>query len=110
MDSLIPGISRCGVIKVIYDGSLLFLSQDFNFTDIYMIIGGSGGYDYSDWDPAAELWLPGVYEVKIFLGTNFYVSATFTVVGDPPTPTITPTPSASTLISATPEPTDTPSP
>ena len=72
--------------------------------------GGSGGYDFTDWDPAAELWQPGVYEVKIFLGLDFYVSGTFTVVGDPPTPTITPTSSATPLVTATPEPSSTISP
>ncbi len=66
--------------------------------------GGSGGYDYTDWDPAAELWLPGVYEVKIFLGLDFYVSGTFTVVGEPPVPTVTLTPPNTPLVSNTPKP------
>jgi type VI secretion system secreted protein VgrG len=54
--------------------------------------GGSGGIGYTDWDPAAEMWLPGAYEVQIFLGLDFYISGQFTVVGEPPTPTVTPTP------------------
>ncbi|MCD6426183.1 MAG: hypothetical protein J7L35_11875, partial [Anaerolineales bacterium] len=30
--------------------------------------GGSGGIGYTDWDPAPELWLPGDYQIQIFLG------------------------------------------
>ena len=70
--------------------------------------GGSGGIGYTDWDPAAELWLPGEYQVQLFLGTDFYLSGFFTVVGDPPTPTITPTPSIT--ITPSPPPPVTPSP
>jgi type VI secretion system secreted protein VgrG len=55
--------------------------------------GGSGGSGYTDWDPAPEMWLPGDYEVQIFLGTDYYISGRFIVVGDAPTPTITLTPS-----------------
>jgi hypothetical protein len=68
--------------------------------------GGSGGSGYTDWDPAPELWLPGEYEVQIFLGTEFILSGFFNVVGDPPTPTISPTPT----ITLTPSPSLTPSP
>lgn len=53
--------------------------------------GGSGGNGYSDWDPSPELWLPGDYVVQIFLGTDFQVSGTFRVIGEPPTPTVTQT-------------------
>jgi hypothetical protein len=62
--------------------------------------GGSGGTGYTDWDPAPELWGAGDYVVQIFLGTDFQVSGTFRVVGDPPTPTVTSTP----VPSATPTP------
>lgn len=68
--------------------------------------GGSGGIGYTDWDPAPEMWLPGVYEIQIFLGTDYILSGIFTVVGDPSTPTISPTPS----ITITPSPSITPSP
>jgi type VI secretion system secreted protein VgrG len=51
----------------------------------------SGGYGFTDWDPAPELWQPGEYEIQLFLGTDYILSGFFTVVGDPPTPTITPT-------------------
>ena len=70
----------------------------------------SGGFGYTDWPALPEDWLPGEYTVQIFLGTDFQVSATFRVVGDPPTPTVTLTPSLTPLpspsITATPPPTD----
>lgn len=62
--------------------------------------GGSGGTGYTDWDPPPELWLPGEYVVQLFLGTDFQISGTFRVVGEPPTPTVT----------LTPHPSSTPSP
>ncbi len=57
--------------------------------------GGSGGIGYTDWDPASDLWQSGEYVIQIFLGTDFQISGSFTVIGDPPTPTVTLTPSAS---------------
>lgn len=57
--------------------------------------GGSGGIGYTDWDPASDLWQPGEYVIQIFLGTDFQISGFFTVTGDPLTPTVTLTPSAS---------------
>jgi type VI secretion system secreted protein VgrG len=70
----------------------------------------SGGFGYTDWDPSPEMWLPGAYAVQIFLGTDFQVAGTFTVVGDPPTPTITLTPTATPLPTDTPTLTVTPAP
>jgi type VI secretion system secreted protein VgrG len=72
--------------------------------------GGSGGYDYTDWDPAPEEWLPGEYTVQIFLGTDFYITGSFTVVGDPPTPTATLTASPTLTFTPSPIPSATPSP
>jgi type VI secretion system secreted protein VgrG len=54
--------------------------------------GGSGGYGYTDWAPDSDQWLPGSYEVQIFVGAEWKVSGYFTVTGDPVTPTITSTP------------------
>ncbi|MCJ7717477.1 MAG: hypothetical protein MUO54_13285 [Anaerolineales bacterium] len=68
--------------------------------------GGSGGIGYTDWDPAPEFWLPGEYQIHIFLGTEYMLSGDFTVTGDPPTPTISPSPT----ISNTPSPSDNPAP
>lgn len=68
--------------------------------------GGSGGIGFTDWNPAADLWLPGSYEVQLFLGTDFILSDTFTVEGEPPTVTVTP----SSTPSPAPQPTQTPTP
>ncbi len=57
--------------------------------------GGSGGIGYTDWNPASELWEPGEYFIHIFLGTDFQISGSFTVTGDPLTPTATDTPKPS---------------
>lgn len=78
--------------------------------------GGSGGLGYTEWNPAPEKWQPGNYLVQIFLGTDWYISDSFTVEGEPPTSTPSPTPSntpAPTLApTSTPPPptTNTPSP
>jgi hypothetical protein len=69
--------------------------------------GGTGGYGYTDCFPAAEKWLPGEYEVQVFIGTQYITGGTFTVIGDAPTitrtpvPTRTPAPTSTRLPSST---------
>ena len=41
--------------------------------------GSTGGYDYSVCNPPAGQWLPGDYEIQIYTGTEFKLSASFTV-------------------------------
>jgi len=48
--------------------------------------GGSGGYGYTDWEPPSNQWLPGAYEVQIFIGSEWFGSGYFTVTGAPPIP------------------------
>jgi len=72
--------------------------------------GGSGGIGYTDWDPAPELWLPGEYFIQIFLGTDFIISGNFTVIGEPPIPTVTATPTISPTPTATIQPTESAAP
>jgi hypothetical protein len=71
--------------------------------------GGSGGIGYTDWNPTPDRWLPGDYLIQIFLGSDFQVSGSFSVVGEPPTPTITltstVTPTPTEAVTLTPEPT-----
>ena len=67
--------------------------------------GGSGGIGYTDWDPSPDMWLPGEYTIQLFLGTDFEVSGTFNVVGEPPTPTITQTPTLTPVSTETNTPT-----
>lgn len=79
----------------------------------------TGGLGSSEWAPPADLWLPGNYEVQIFIGQEWKVVGRFIVTGDPPTaiptnspsptvsPTFTRTPSATPTASRTPVPTGT---
>lgn len=63
---------------------------------------GTGGYGYTYWEPSSEQWRSGFYEVQIFVGSQWKVSGFFNVTGEPPTPTITPTPTQTATISNTP--------
>ena len=78
--------------------------------------GATGGLGYTDWQPPPEEWLPGLYEVQIFVGLTWKVSGTFTVEGEAPTPaptdtpTKTPIPSRTPTLTRTPRPTGTPTP
>ncbi len=69
--------------------------------------GGSGGYGYTDWNPPSDQWLPGNYEVQIFIGSQWKVSGRFIVTGEPPTPTVTLTPTFTQTSTLTPSPTNT---
>lgn len=55
--------------------------------------GTTGGYGYTEWFPDAEEWLPGFYQVQIFVGQEPKVVGNFEVQGAPATSTATPTPS-----------------
>jgi hypothetical protein len=65
--------------------------------------GGSGGIGYTDWDPSPDMWLPGEYQVQLFLGRDFQIAGIFRVVGEPPTLTPTQTPPPSSTPSPTEE-------
>jgi len=70
-------------------------------------IWGTGGSGFSEWKPDPESWLPGEYQVQIFVGLDWIVAGTFIVEGDPPTstPTLTETPSQTPTSSQTSTPT-----
>ena len=59
----------------------------------------TGGYDFVEWEAPASEWLPGIYEVQIFVGLEWKVVGQFRLEGDAPTaiptstPSLTPTPS-----------------
>jgi hypothetical protein len=63
--------------------------------------GGTGGMGYTDWSPKAEDWLPGEYQVQIFIGLTWKRIGFFEVVGNPPPPTPSPTPTPSVTPSPT---------
>jgi type VI secretion system secreted protein VgrG len=67
----------------------------------------TGGYGYTDCNKGADEWLPGEYDVQIYVGETWISSGKFSITGDLPTPTRTKT--ASLTASNTPLPTFTPS-
>jgi hypothetical protein len=69
--------------------------------------GGTGGYGYTQCSPGADKWLAGDYEVQVFVGTEFKVKAPFIITGNPPTATVTLSPTRPT---STPTSSITPSP
>lgn len=52
--------------------------------------GGTGGYGYTECAPM-QGWIPGEYEIRMFLGEMWKISARFTVESSPGTSTKTPT-------------------
>lgn len=68
-----------------------------------------GGYGYTDCTRPVEAWLPGIYEVRIFVGQTWKVSGTFRILGEEPFTADNPTaisaqPPDTELGTATPEP------
>ncbi len=61
--------------------------------------GGTGGFGYTECEP--DYWLPGEYEIQMFVGDRWVVSTRFTVIGDPPTPTPTLTRTATSSMTPT---------
>ncbi len=55
--------------------------------------GGTGGYGYTDCTLNPSEWVPGEYEVQIFVSTTWITSGRFVIEGEPPTPQPTATPS-----------------
>jgi len=62
--------------------------------------GDTGGFGYTECQP--DRWFPGDYEIQMFLGEQWKVTARFKVIGAPPTSTSTPSPTPSTTSTATP--------
>jgi len=50
---------------------------------------GTGGAGFSEWTPNANDWLPGEYQVQMFIGLDWVVVGAFLVEGQPPTLTTT---------------------
>lgn len=69
--------------------------------------GGTGGLGYSEWFPNAEEWMPGVYQVQIFVGEIPFVVGEFELQGDPATSTPTAPPTATITVTPTRTPTPT---
>jgi type VI secretion system secreted protein VgrG len=52
--------------------------------------GETGGFGFTEWEAPTEEWLPGTYEVQIFVGLDWKVVGQFILQGDAPTPVPTP--------------------
>jgi hypothetical protein len=63
--------------------------------------GTTGGYGWTDCDEPVDGWLPGTYEVQIFVGMDWKVVGRFIVEGDPPTHTPSPSPSSTITLTPT---------
>lgn len=72
--------------------------------------GASGGYGFTESKLSPEEWLPGIYEVQVFVGTTWKISGIFEVTGTPPTSTPTPSPIPTRTSTPTRTPTRTPAP
>ncbi|MEA4907061.1 MAG: hypothetical protein GYA17_04740 [Chloroflexi bacterium] len=70
--------------------------------------GSTGGYGYTECEPSSDDWLPGTYQVQIYVGETWKAFGEFTVVGEPPTPTSSPSPTRT--LTSTPAPTNTRTP
>ena len=70
--------------------------------------GEVGGYGFTEWEAPPEEWLPGTYEVQIFVGLDWKVVGQFILQGDSPTPiptnSLTPSPPPSDADTETPLP------
>ena len=63
---------------------------------------GIGGFGFTDWSPEPEEWLPGLYQVQIFIGLEFKILGEFQVEGEAVTSTPTQTTTLTPTISLTP--------
>lgn len=96
--------------------ALWYRNNELVFFETQQWTGGTGGYGYTDWNPSSDQWLPGDYEVQIFIGSEWKQSGRFTVTGSPPSPqptlspTTTRTPTRTPTLSPTPTSSRTPLP
>jgi len=69
--------------------------------------GGTGGLGYTECQPGGSGWVPGEYEVQIFVGTMWNQSGRFKIIGEPSTPTKTSTITKTATVTRTKIPTET---
>jgi hypothetical protein len=77
----------------LYEGEIFYIESK-----VWTNKDGSGGYGYTDCQQEAEKWLPGNYEVQIYVGSTWKASGRFTIVGNE---TATPTPTSTGVIADT---------
>lgn len=76
-------------------------------TDSWDTKAGTGGPGEYELNLPADQWLPGIYQLIFFVGTDWKVLGEFRVMGEPPTATASPTPSQTRTPSLTPSVTNT---
>jgi hypothetical protein len=72
--------------------------------------GETGGYGYTEWEAPASEWLPGNYQVQVFVGLDWKVVGEFLLEGEAPTAIPTASPSLTLTPSKTLTPTNTGTP
>jgi hypothetical protein len=94
-DGMLPGVQWT---------ALWYRENELVRYETYPWDGSTGGLYYTQWSPSPEIWLPGEYQVQLFVGHDLKVIGRFIVSGDPPTasPTISPTLTASPTLTRTP--------
>lgn len=106
-DKMLDGIQWTALW--LYEGDLIYF-------ETLVWDSGGGGYGFTDYQPEPEEWLPGTYQIQIFVGTEIKSVGEFLVNGEPVTstptvtntltptltPTVTPTPTATGTATAVP--------
>jgi hypothetical protein len=110
IDTLFGSFSYESMITNSQWSALWFREGELIFYESKLWNGASGGFGYTDCKLPAEQWLPGQYEVQIFVGEIWKTSSFFSITGTPPTPTVTSTPTLTLTPTITPAATGTPQP
>jgi hypothetical protein len=87
--------------------ALWFRNGELVYYETQVWQSGTGGFGFTDWDPDPNEWLPGDYQVQIFLGTDFMVLSDFRIEGNPVTSTPTRTETSTPTMTFTPSKTPT---
>ena len=108
IDALYGTFSYDGMTNGVQWTALWFRDGELVYYESFIWESASGGYGYTNAEIPGEDWLPGTYEIQIYVGETWKASGIFTVTGDAPTPTMTPT--LTQTLSPTPTLTETPTP
>lgn len=105
-----------GMLNGVQWSALWYRNGELAFYETGPWEGSTGGYGYAEWNPPAEEWLEGTYQVIFFVGMEWKTLGEFRVYGDPPTltpsliPSISPTSTLTRMPTQSPTITRTPTP